>query len=416
MKIRGFAIHSNIMTTMKINDIAHLCGYFSTSRTDLFKTIASDSFWTPVTYTAEDAEIGKRFYFQEFVDLCMYEVKAFTHVCSQAINVPMRDGSVRHAVLTDLRLYLYPFGMVMYSIGVRQDDVMLQDALQVLSALRMTFSVTGDTDFEKYAIKPLMDMCKVAGAVKLMESGNKFKLFQVVVSDGEAVQKEEMDRLLFSAGTLTMYDETDGMSFTKDYFEGIMSQGRLSVFRNWGALSLLDTFTIYAFCPKEYMLDVWREDYFSKLYLYNLFRKFFLFRLNHRFRADASRISHLKDELETFDRSYSFPILSYNFLPELVVKSMEKGLDIEDEKEKITVMVNQEKDRKEAATGDRMNLFLGVISCLTLFSAIWDFACLMDGMFVFGDTIGTVTGFRACTMLILAIMCMIILMTRWARK
>ena len=401
---------------MKINDIAHLCGYFSTVKTDFHKTVASDSFWTPVTYTSADAEMERKFYFPEFVNLCMHEVKAFTHVCNQDIRIVMRDGSARQALLTDLKLYLYPFGIVMYSIGVRQDDVLLPDALQVLAALRMTIAVTGETDFEKYAVAPIVKMCEAAGSVTLMESGNKFKLFQVVVSDGEAVEKHELDRLLFSAGTLTMYDEADSMSFTKDYFDSIMSQGSLSVFRNWGALSLLDTFTIYAFGPKEYMLDVWREDYFGKLYLYTLFRKFFLFRLNHSFRSDAARISRLKNDLETFDRSYSFPILSYNFLPELVLKSMEKGLDIAEEKEKISVMVNQEKERKEAETGDRMNLFLGVISCLTLFSAIWDFACLMDGMFVFGDTIGTVTGFRACTMLILAIICMIILLTRWAKK
>jgi hypothetical protein len=95
---------------------------------------------------------------------------------------------------------------------------------------------------------------------------------------------------------------------------------------------------------------------------------------------------------------------------------MEGGLGIEDEKEKISVMVNQEKERKEAETGDKMNLFLGIISALTLFSAIWDFSCLMDGLFVFGDSIGTVTGFRACTMLILGIICLVILLTRRSRK
>jgi hypothetical protein len=51
-----------------------------------------------------------------------------------------------------------------------------------------------------------------------------------------------------------------------------------------------------------------------------------------------------------------------------------------------------------------------------LFSAIWDFACLMDGMFVFGDTIGTVTGFRACTMLIIGLICLIVLLTKRLKR
>jgi hypothetical protein len=129
-------------------------------------------------------------------------------------------------------------------------------------------------------------------------------------------------------------------------------------------------------------------------------------------RTEPARVSHLKDELEAFNGEYSFPMLSYNFLPELIVNAMETGLDIEDEKEKIGQIVTHEKERKEAETSERMNLFLGAISVLTLFSAIWDFACLMDGMFVFGDTIGTVTGFRACTMLIIGLICLIVLLTK----
>lgn len=401
---------------MKVNDIAYLCGYFSTIGNDVEKLLSGDSFWTPCSHTAEELEAERKYYFPEFVDLCLNEVKTYRHHCDQEIKVTMRDGTDRKAKLTGINVYLYPFGLVLYSIGVRQEAVELSDALNVLLGLRMTLAAENGSDFEKYAVAPLAELAAKSGAGKLLESGNKYKLFHVVVADGEPVAQDELDKLLFSAGTLTMYDEDDSMSFTKEYFTEIVSQGRVSVFRNWGALSLLDTFTIFAFSPKEFMLGVWAEDYFGKLYLYTLFRKFFLFRLNHSFRADKSRISRLKDDLETFERNYSFPVLSYNFLPELVVKSMEKGLDIADEKKKISVMVNQEKERKEAETGDKMNLFLGVISALTLFSAIWDFSCLMDGLFVFGETIGTVTGFRACTMLILGTICLIILLTRRFKK
>lgn len=401
---------------MKVNDIAYLCGYFSTSSNDVEKLLSGDSFWTPCIHTEQELEIERKYYFPEFVDFSLKEVRTYRHAFDQVIKVPMRDGTDRQAKLTDVNVYIYPFGIVMYSIGVRQDAVELPDALNVLLGLRMTLDISGGSDFAKYAVAPLAGLAVKAGAPRLLESGNKYKLFHVTVSGGELVPQEELDRLLFSAGTLTMYDENDSMSFTKEYFTTIVSQGRISVFRNWGALSLLDTFTIFVFGPKEFQLEVWTKDYFGKIYLYTLFRKFFLFRLNDSFRAGKARIARLKDDLETFSRNYSFPVISYNFLPELVEESMAKGLDIAEEMEKISVMVNQEKERKEAETGDRMNLFLGVISALTLFSAIWDFACLMDGLFVFGDTIGTVTGFRACTMLILGTICLVILITRWAKK
>lgn len=401
---------------MKINDKAHFCGYFSTTDSGFEKHIAGDSFWTQCTCSDDQVEDMKGYYFPEFVDLCANQVKTYVHVYDQEIQVKMRDETVRKAVLTDLKVYLYPFGIVMYSIGLRQDDVTMDDTFQVLLSLRMAVRVTGDSDFERLAVAPLAKLCKAAGASRLMESGNKFKLFRVVTADSDPVEAKELDELLFSAGTMTRYDEGDSMSFTKCYFDQIMSKGRLSVFKNWSALALLDTFTILAFRPGVYALGFWESDYFGKIYLYTLFRKFFLFRLNNNLRTQPSRVSRLKDELEVFNGEYSFPMLSYNFLPELFVEAMETGLDIEDEKEKISQMVTHEKERKEAETGDRMNLFLGVISALTLFSAIWDFACLMDGLFVFGDTIGTVTGFRACTMLILGTICLIILMTRRFRK
>lgn len=401
---------------MRINDIAHLCGYFSTADADFAGKLAADPFWTQCVRTPEEVEQCSKYYFPEFIDLCMVEVKSFRHEYNHEIQVTVRDGSVKPALLSDLQVHLFPFGIVLYTIGLRQDNVLMTDSFDVLMSARMLISMTGDSDFVRLAVKPLDALREKAGAEKLLESGNKYKIFRVVISDSECVDLKEFDRLLFSAGTMTMYDENDGMSFAKSYFESVMSEGRLSVFRNWSALSILDTYTILAFRPKEFMIQSWENDYFGKMYIYTLFRKFFLFRLNDRFRTEPSRISRLKDDLESFDVNYSFPMVSYNFLPELVAKSMEAGLDIEEEKEKISAMVTREKERREAETNDRMNLFLGVISFLTLFSAIWDFGCLMEGMHVFGDALGSVEGFRACTMLIIGLVCLVVILTRKFKK
>ena len=63
-----------------------------------------------------------------------------------------------------------------------------------------------------------------------------------------------------------------------------------------------------------------------------------------------------------------------------------------------------------------MNLFLVVISFLTLFSAIWDFGCLVDGMHVFGDSIEDVDVFRTCTMFIVGLVLLVIFLTRKLKK
>ena len=200
---------------MKVNDIAYLCGYFSTIGNDVEKLLSGDSFWTPCSHTAEELEAERKYYFPEFVDLCLNEVKTYRHHCDQEIKVTMTDGTDRKAKLTGINVYLYPFGLVLYSIGIRQEAVELSDALNVLG-LRMTLAAENGSDFEKYAVAPLAELAAKSGAGKLLESGNKYKLFHVVVADVEPVAQDELDKLLFSAGTLTMYDEDDSMSFTKD--------------------------------------------------------------------------------------------------------------------------------------------------------------------------------------------------------
>ena len=50
---------------MKINDIAHLCGYFSTSDSGFAEKIAADPFWTPCLHTPEEVENGSKYYFTD---------------------------------------------------------------------------------------------------------------------------------------------------------------------------------------------------------------------------------------------------------------------------------------------------------------------------------------------------------------
>lgn len=404
---------------MIVNDVAHLCGYFSVKNREFHDQLPER--WNPVIYEVNDIQAAGQYYYHEFVDLCMNQVKGYQCVLDEDISVNLRGGRTHKVHLDRMNLYFYPFGIVLFSVDISQKDVELSDALQALALMRnITASdLSSISEFENSVLKPMKEVCALTGNpaenFSLMECGNKLKIFHSVVCD-ESKTEEELSTILFGAGTLAVYDENDPMSFSKDYYESIMSSGRLSVFRNWKALGLLDTFTIVAEEIKEYMLEIWSEDYFRKIYLYTLFMKFLHFRINKDFREGVRSIKSIRKEITLFDTNYAYPKISYNFLPVEFYRIMVQGLDIEEEKAKITEKVNEEKDRREAEVGDKMNLFLGVITCLTLFSAIWDFSCLMDGLFVFGDSIGTVTGVRACTMVIISAICFVALLIRRASR
>ena len=404
---------------MRINDTAYLCGYFSIKSDEMFDPMAvQPDFWKSQLFLPEEIVAAKDFYYPEFADFMMTEVQTYSHRFDKDVKVILRGGREHKLHLEEVKLHCFPFGIVMYSIKVVQNDVEMQDALDALFMLRNLPVMSEKTmgEYMSLAIAPLMELNRKSGNAgdprSLIECGNKQKLFHTVILSEQPKDSEDFDHLLYGAGTLSVFKKDDAYGFSKEYYDGIMSSSSLNVFNSWRALSLLDIFTMVAYDVKDYMLNVWHEEYFAKLYIYTLFKKFFLFRINGDFRSGSRDIKLVRKDLTKYEKNYEFHKILYNFLPELVIHSMEKGLDMEDEKLKLADMIERENKRKEEETNDKMNLFLGMITCLTLFSAIWDFACLMDGVFEFSANIGTVTGIRACTMVLLSITCFLLLLAK----
>lgn len=254
----------------------------------------------------------------------------------------------------------------------------------------------------------------------LVENGNKLKIFHILASDEYQDNHGRTDCLLYEAGTLTKegsYNGTDFMSSSSDYFESVMESNRISVFNNWKALALFDTFTILSGTTKEYLLSNWEDDYFRKIYLYCLFRKFYLFRLNTIFRKTGSNLPRLRDEFITFERRYCFPRISYNFLPLEIMEYLDKSLDISRDKDEMESMLRQESETREASADKRMNSLLFFLTCLTIFSAVWDLGCLLDSMYPFELSVGSsITGFRVVTSTLLIITLLFAIINRTIRR
>ena len=397
---------------MQYRDIAFLCGYFSVKNGNPNDIFASQGgFWTRVEYQGEELAWARDFYYPEFAEFMMCEVSAYSHSCDSEIPLKFRDGREHKVHLDELCAYVFPFGIVIITVKVSQQAERIQDILDALFMMRGICSADKSLmpEYVSSVLDPLSVLNHAAGNPLdyryLMECGNKFRIFHMILCGDRPADETAFDALLYGGGTLLEYKDDDPKGFSRQYYESIMSGSRVSVFNNWKALSLLDTFTIVAHGVQKEMLNLWCSEYFGKLYLYALYRKFFLFRIYGDFRSGAREISKVRKDLSRFENDHTFPKVSYNFLPETLMDAMEKGLDVQTETVKVAEMIERENARREAETGDKMNLFLGVITCLTLFSAIWDFACLMDGAFEFSTNIGTATGIRACAMLLISVIC-----------
>ena len=244
-----------------------------------------------------------------------------------------------------------------------------------------------------------------------MENGNKFKLFHIVESG------DLSDEFLYSCATLSRYEPDSPFSASREYFEKTIAESRLNIFNNWKALMLLDTVT---FCAKElsdFTKGIWTNDYFGMIYLYELYRKTYLYRQNLLFRSRRESPEVLHEQLKYFERKYTFSSISYNFLPNDVDKVIEQGLGTAKVERDVYRVIDQEVESKSAERESRSNVFLTFLTCVASLSAVWDISCMVDAMVNYEVAFHYSTvGYRAVVSVLIAIILIVLLITRYKKK
>ncbi len=416
---------------------AFLCGHFTTSGTATAQELPRLG-WQKFVLPDDIRQVQKRFFYPEFVDFCYsdesvpdYCIRYFKHV-DEELKITIRDTEIAFYV-KELTLYLMPFNTVLFSIHVEHSAEDLNNCTLLLFQLRaIDYYAEEHMPFIEKAITPIMEAYKTltgetpSGYSCLMEHGNKLRIFQIINTFDEqmaALSDSRKDKLLYELGTLskiTQEEEVSDFSPSDSYLEKILDQSRISVFRNWSGLALMDTFTIHAFNCSKRFVDNWTDSYFQMIYIHSIFQKSYLFALNIRFRKTMAHtnstwkkhlnplekksedISQLLKEFELFEQELSFHKISYNFLPLEIAATIDKGLEIKEEMEQLYKIMEKVKTRKDEANDRMVNNLLFSLSLLTLASTIWDIACLIDQMYPFAEYMGGQTlGYRTVTLLLL---------------
>ncbi len=425
---------------MKVQShISYLCGSFSI-REDIQEISAIDARWQRVYCEQKEFDTYLRYYYPEFVEFCRQtegnvsprSVAKYRMAVDQEFAMTLSDGVSYRVHIGGVSLYLMPGGMLIYAVELTQDNADLNAVTAALWRLRdvngysqeilaSSFGeifVCLDAVYSRCAGR-VLPMQSQGGYAHLVENGNKLKLFQIAVLP-EAIPDKEHEALLFELGTLApigSYNENSLTSMSAEYFRSIMEHNKIAVYNNWKGLSLLDTFTIVAFQVKPYLIENWKNDYFEMLYLHSIYIKFYLYRTNLYFRKNVQGVSTLIEEAIDFERAYYFNKISYNFLPLEIHKALNVGLEIEEEKHQLYHLIAQENDRREKRDDQRMNNMLFFLSCLTVFSTVWDFTCLFNEMHPYEGWIGNATvGYRLLAYPCLLLILIAIFLTRYHRK
>lgn len=391
--------------------LAFLCGYFNIP-TRCNRMPLQTQGWKELIYEDDMIDEYKKFFYHEFIEFCMRSrnsecVHSYRYNIQRTLPFVLGDDSYL-LLVKNVTVYVMPYDIVMYSIEVEEESDDLNQFTRVTSALRsvMSYDEVNYRPFIDEVIRPLIDlyiwMHKTKEEVcftQLIENGNKLKVFQVVNSTSSVTFDTKVkDTLLFELGTMSKigtYEKHEDNGISISYFEEILRKNKISFYNNWSALSLLDTFTILSFNAPDWLLKNWTDTYFRLIYVHSLFLKFYLFRLNICFRKNLNEISRLEDELVSFESSYCFHKISYNFLPLAIYKSIDSGLEISEERIQLYHLIDVENQRREKRNDKKVNQFLVFLTILTMLSTLWDSSCLFNELYPYTEYVGsTIVGYK----------------------
>ena len=362
-----------------------MCGYFSAQ--NAAKGLEKD--WQKMVCQEQVRATLNNYYFPEFAQCMTEEVVQYTLPVDKPCVLDFGEEKVAFHI-ENVQLWEAPFHIIVYAVKVRFEAVEFNDVTRALNTLRnCAYYNEVQRGFVDTALAPIAAVYNATtGAHKslegdlswLVESGNKFKLFQIIQVP-EGIEKGDEQLLLYDAGTLARHAPLSTGINSPSYIEHILSEHTISVFAGWNGLALLDTFTLLSENTPDFVVKNWEKDYFEKIYIYQLFRKVFLYSVNLHYRRRIEDVAVLESRLDEFEQKYSYPAISYNFLPNIINGAIEKSLNTQRDYDQLDRMISKEIETRRNQAEEKTNHFLTFLTCLTIFSAIYDLASLLNESF-----------------------------------
>ncbi len=326
--------------------------------------------------------------------------KSLREVCHYACQVPAQSQQVPLTFITEkkekgtqqiesvkiqhldcyslkvctLHLYFFPLHTVLFAIEIDDSGSDLNDLTMGHNCL-MNWIWEGERHFLdrtktalSEALAPLKTLLKKKTLSSLVAGGSKLKMFRIIQIEGlkAIVDQDAFDAMLYEIGTNAPIGCVNGnmwLTPSKDYYYSIMKANCVSVFKSWKGLALMDSFTVLA-TDGGIIEDVWNKLYFPLIYLRCFFEKCFCFSRNNSYREDRIK-GNLEKSIALMEKYYFYQNISYNFLPNLLYKTMAKGLELEEEREELSKQIKEKSEKNK-------DIILGAVSAFAIFSIVFD--------------------------------------------
>ena len=314
------------------------------------------------------------------------------------------------AQICSLRLYLFPLDITVVVIEIDDSGSDLNDLTKAHNWFK-EWNENYDcfiADGLKKALDPLAAVLPEKALSNLVQEGNNMKVFQIVKTE----DKEPNDELLYEIASFSPIGAVSGdhpASPSPEYYNRIMKENSVSTFKNWKALSLLDSFTVLG--GDKFSPWTWENRYFPLIYLRCFFEKAFCFSRNNAYRM-GERVENLDKDMSDMEKFFFYNNISSNFQPNLLYKSMTKGMGIKEERLEISRQIKEAANKKREENRERVNkritIITALVSLFAVFSIAWDtFSLVKEGWLSGRSSPRTAEGFgivslvAVCVLLIL---------------
>lgn len=355
----------------------------------------NDSYESGKFYTKEKKNHFEQVYYANFVTSMFENGSVQSCGCNhfhyknltseiQEINIEDIDTKSYNYKINSIEVITFPDKRALFLIKVDLHNPSLDTIGIFGNYLRKTL------DTPKYPNKnPLLDLItnNVAGVFhsnkNLWKDYNSNLKAAIFVDIANKLSEEEQNTLLFSLGTFENPYLADSI-FAPSY-EYLMSQidkNSISIFENWKAFILQDSFTRAAVNMNKIDVNrLWENEYIY-IYLYVLHTKYFLTKTNEELWEVGLDKSKIEDYLQRcFDtiNNYDHTKISYKFLQNEIYEKLTSALGINSELghlekklSRFSLLHSEEVSKRQTIYENRISRVLTMITILTLFSMAYD--------------------------------------------
>ncbi len=295
-------------------------------------------------------------------------------------------GQARKFQLEYFDLFLFHGGIGIFSFKLTT-DFELENGLQDISNLLFTcrnleshIQIKGEElilrDFLKKQIDPALSL-----------SGNwlnftpQLKTYSIINIDCPDAYPD-FDSILFDLGTIAPMGTALGnsnMAPSEAYYNELISKNKISVYKNWAALCLFDTFTRIS-CNQEDRFRSWELEYFQ-IFVSVLYNKAFMYNTNTLL-SDVTIVNQqtekIKNEFIEFVNDYHLTHISYKFLPNLLYDRICHAMDIQSEVAQMETKIKRINETFQAKRDRMLNTIISIMAFISVFSVITDLSGLLE--------------------------------------